>query len=205
MAMVAKTFGCLVEGCEGKHKSKGYCSKHYQRLKNFGDPIAPERRDMGLTPAEILMRGSKVQNNGCRLWTKSKNRDGYGSLGVDKKHYLAHRLAWELEHGEIPDDMYINHLCGNRACINVDHLELVTRSENNEYLTTLRSDNTSGYRNVYWHKLGKFWYVQVGNKGVYHNGGKFDTPEEANGVAIALRKDLGIREFSDWREENISA
>ena len=41
-----------------------------------------------------------------------------------------HRLTWEAVHGRIPDGLTIDHLCFNRRCINLDHLEVVTASEN---------------------------------------------------------------------------
>lgn len=44
--------------------------------------------------------------------------------------YLAHRYYYELEKGEIPKGLVLDHLCRNRSCINVNHLEPVTQKEN---------------------------------------------------------------------------
>ena len=44
---------------------------------------------------------------------------------------LAHRVAYEAEHGPIPDDLVLDHLCRVRNCVRVDHLEPVTQAENN--------------------------------------------------------------------------
>jgi hypothetical protein len=66
-------------------------------------------------------------------------RGGYGQIGISRSHaaelgipqtILAHRLAWELAHGPIPEGMQIDHVCRNRACINVAHMEVVTPSQN---------------------------------------------------------------------------
>jgi hypothetical protein len=43
---------------------------------------------------------------------------------------LAHRVAYRLTVGEIPDGLTVDHLCRNRMCVNPDHMELVTLAEN---------------------------------------------------------------------------
>ena len=76
--------------------------------------------------------------NGCTIWSGRTDRHGYGEirLRIDgrRKHIGAHRAAWMAECGEIEIGLVIDHLCRNRACINVEHMELVTMREN-----TLRS------------------------------------------------------------------
>lgn len=69
----------------------------------------------------------QIVASGCHIWTGArKGKDGrYGSLN----NVYAHRLAWELEHGPIPPRAQIHHLCGNKLCIRVDHLECVTPRE----------------------------------------------------------------------------
>lgn len=42
----------------------------------------------------------------------------------------AHRVAWEIANGPIPDGLVIDHLCGIPRCVNPSHLELVTFREN---------------------------------------------------------------------------
>lgn len=54
----------------------------------------------------------------------------YGGITVDGKRYQAHRLAYETWVGPIPEGLEIDHLCRVRACINPDHLEVVTHAEN---------------------------------------------------------------------------
>ncbi len=75
---------------------------------------------------------------GCWLWKQSTGSHGYGQWwphrgsgeGVADQNWLAHRLAWTLVLGTIPDDMTIDHLCYERRCVRPDHLRLLPNVEN---------------------------------------------------------------------------
>lgn len=71
----------------------------------------------------------------CLTWTGAKITAGYGNLRIKGVNHLAHRLVYAARYGEIPkridgDRAVIDHLCRNRACVNIDHLELVTNRIN---------------------------------------------------------------------------
>lgn len=66
----------------------------------------------------------------CWLWTGSKKHDGYGIFFTVKKQTTAHRFAYELLRGPIPNGCELDHLCRIRACVNPDHLEPVSHREN---------------------------------------------------------------------------
>lgn len=59
---------------------------------------------------------------------------GYGQIGWQENKqqfmYLAHRVAWVIANGQIPDGLTIDHLCRTRRCVNPAHLRLLTNVEN---------------------------------------------------------------------------
>lgn len=71
--------------------------------------------------------------DGCWLWTASLTGDGYGRISLGGKFGpmgLAHRVAYELLVGPIPEGLELDHLCRVRRCVNPEHLEPVTHAEN---------------------------------------------------------------------------
>ena len=68
--------------------------------------------------------------------TKTRT-NGYSRVWHKGKLWRGHRLAWELTNGAIPEGMVIDHLCRNRACVNLNHLRLVSQQENNTRLPFL--------------------------------------------------------------------
>ncbi len=70
----------------------------------------------------------RVLPNGCWEWTASRIK-GYGQFARTRPK-LAHRRAYEHLVGPVPEGLELDHLCRNRACVNTNHLEPVTGSEN---------------------------------------------------------------------------
>jgi hypothetical protein len=67
----------------------------------------------------------------CVEWGGTRDRNGYGVVGWNRKLLMAHRASYIVAYGFIPPGLHIDHLCRNKACINPMHLEAVTQAENN--------------------------------------------------------------------------
>jgi len=66
---------------------------------------------------------------GCWPWSAAISEDGYAIIWFNGKR-RAHRIVYEFLVGPIPDGLYLDHLCRNRACVNPAHMEPVTNGEN---------------------------------------------------------------------------
>lgn len=86
--------------------------------------MIPERRILR------LLDMTEITNDGCWLWRGCKTPGGYGHSSLNGKATVAHRVAYQLIVGPIPEGMDLDHLCRNRACVNPAHLDPVTRRQN---------------------------------------------------------------------------
>ena len=83
-------------------------------------------------PLEDRLMDRVVRVDGCWVWTGAVSTGGYGRIGIDGNRLAqAHRVAYQLYVGPIPEGLHVDHLCRNRLCVNSDHLEAVTQAENN--------------------------------------------------------------------------
>lgn len=83
---------------------------------------------MKLSDFDIPRFWNKVEKTtGCWIWLGCTS-GGYGLFGIaTSKSAKAHRIAYEIAYGPIPDGLQIDHLCRNPTCVNPCHLEAVTQ------------------------------------------------------------------------------
>ncbi len=95
--------------------------------------------------------------SGCLEWAGAKTSKGYGNIAIcvdGKKRYLPpHRVLYVLERGPIDPTLEIDHLCRNRLCCNLDHMEPVTTQENTRRGTSFAVTNAAKTHCKYGHEF----------------------------------------------------
>jgi hypothetical protein len=122
---------CRVAGCASLGAARGLCQRH-RRYALQGRPLTAERLIYSrLSEDDFWARVAK--SAGCWEWTQALTSAGYGKVQLPTgKTGSAHRRAYELTHGPIPDGLVIDHLCRNKRCVRPDHLEAVTVARNTQ-------------------------------------------------------------------------
>ena len=181
-----KTRKCEISDCGNKHMGLGYCEKHYLKLKAHGNPLGG--RTNHTSPEDSFSARTERQGN-CVVWLGAKGPEGYGTIIEKGSRTPVHRYAWERQKGPIPDGYLIDHKCFNPSCVNIEHLRIATKAQNNSNKSgPYRSNKSSGTRNVYQNR--KSWMVMVQKNGESNYYGSYPTKSEAAVVAEQARKEL---------------
>lgn len=123
---------CKTQNCDREAHTRGWCATHYRRVMRSGsDESNLPLQGCAKTPEQRLEEKSAyIPMCGCRLWFGASVPFGYGVTFFQGKQQFAHRVAWQLERGAIPDGLLVLHECDMPECINTNHLFLGTQKNN---------------------------------------------------------------------------
>jgi hypothetical protein len=113
---------------------------------------------------------------------------GYRQITIDRRQYLAHRIAWLLTYGKWPDGV-IDHINGDGDDNRISNLRACTQSENLQN-TKIGIRNTTGIKGVSWDKSKKAWRAAVMIKGRSVWAGYHQSIDDATRAVMELRERL---------------
>ena len=127
-------------------------------------------------------------------WLKRWRRTSYRQVKIGGVAYYAHRIAWALQTGVLPDTgLCIDHIDGNGLDNRLENLRLVD-NQTNQRNSRMPKNNTSGSAGVYWDKARGKWRAQVKVDGRHKTLGSFESKD----AAVAVRELAGfIHGYSD--------
>ena len=111
---------------------------------------------------------------------------GYLLIGLQRRLYLAHRLAWLYTYGEWPEDQ-IDHINRNRSDNRISNLREVSHKQNLQNAGKY-SNNTSGHPGVVWDKQKSKWKARIKHNYKLIHLGRFTDIEEALSARKAAEK-----------------
>lgn len=150
-----------------------------------------------LKPSDVDRFWTKVDKGAdfdCWNWLASCQKLGYGQFPIRPPQRklitpVAHRVAFQLHYGYLPEaGKQVDHICGNRKCVNPAHLREVTVKQNIENIQGARRDSSTGIRGV--RRVGSRWYAYVTHHGQRFNLGSYPDAASAEAAAIAKRNEL---------------
>lgn len=126
---------CTVEGCANRRTRNGFCGAHYSRVRKYGHPDAKRPIITRAGRGDLLAwleAHIEFESEECLVWPFAINQTtGYGEYKHKRKTKQPHIYMCERVHGARPTPHHeVAHECGNRACVNHQHLRWDTHAGN---------------------------------------------------------------------------
>lgn len=122
---------CSIDECERLAVARTLCRPHWKHWRRWGDPTHYQVERPRIPASDRFW--TKVDKSGnCWEWTAYRDGLGYGFFRMTPAEpmWRAHRAAWTLVNGPIPEGMVVCHRCDNPPCVRIDHLFLGTNQDN---------------------------------------------------------------------------
>jgi hypothetical protein len=146
-----------------------------------------------------LLKSFVEYRDGCLFWKAKagkktkvgtevgyvRKNDGYRSFMLGNKNYLTHRVIYALHHNEVP--LMVDHIDCDRTNNNIENLRSCSNGQN-MCNASVRSDNKSGVKNVWWEARRCKWKVSVAYDGKQIHVGYFKRLDDAKVAAVSARE-----------------
>ena len=121
---------------------------------------------------------------------------GYGQLTRQRVSQKAHRVAWEIINGIIPDDLFVLHKCDNPSCVNPNHLFLGTNQDNHNDMVA-KDRHTKGERDA----MHKLTLADVQNIRLRYSSGGISMESLGKESGVSTGQIFRIIRYINWKDD----
>jgi len=118
---------CEFDLCDDTVVKGRYCKKHFNIAK--AQLKADQAQDNLKILEKIYTHVTVKSVKGCHIWQGQPNEKGYGRSTVNGVRMYVHRIVYERTRGVVDFGKMLHHKCGNRLCVNPEHIEVVSHLE----------------------------------------------------------------------------